>query len=173
MSSVFWRILEETKSRLQNMAFSEQGTDMCGDINSNNIEIWKTGLGVKEGESKLPQVNTPALIITPGNIISRPAERGTNNRDDVIYTVAIQLIDSDGKERQQNLQSYLKWMEQIARAFHARSWPEIEIDRYGDVYASFAEQTKTMDVKAWNNHPHFVAAVVVMFFVREERGIQT
>jgi hypothetical protein len=48
----------------------------------------------------------------------------------------------------------------------------VEIATYGDVYASFAEVTDTLDPKVWTRHQKFVAAVAIAFFVREQRGIE-
>jgi hypothetical protein len=164
--------MEEVRKRLQGMSFLAQGEDRCGPINPRNIVIWKTGLGVKDGEEDLPHVSTPGLIITPPNTIRAPAEAGTNARDDVMYPVLIQFIDTDSQERSANMESYLKWLQQIRRACHARSWGEVEIALYGDVWQSFAEITNTMDTKAWKRHPKWVAGVAVVFTVREPRGIE-
>jgi hypothetical protein len=170
--STLQRILEVLQERLRSMTFSPQPGDPCQPIHSRNIVVWKQKFAATEGEESLPHVETPGLVITPPKTIRAPADLGTNARDDVIYPVAVQLVDSDGQERVLGLPSYLKWLEQIRRACHARSWPEVEIATYGDVYASFAEVTDTLDPKVWTRHQKFVAAVAIAFFVREQRGIE-
>lgn len=172
MSSTCLRLLEEVQKRLQGMSFAPQGSDRVQSISPRNIVIWKTGLAVREGEEELQHVATPGLVITPPKTISAPSSAGTNLRDDVMYPIMIQLIDTDGQERFTGMPSYLKWLQQIRRACHARSWPEVEIALYGDVFQSYAEITNTMDVKAWKRHPKFVAGVAVVFTVREPRGIE-
>lgn len=149
-----------------------QGSDPCGRIEPDAIVVMKPGMAVKDGEEEFPHVRTPGLVITPPKTIRAPADAGTNVRDDVMYPVLIQLVDTDGQERILNFQSYAKWLEQIRRACHARSWPEVEINRYGDVFQSYAEVTSTVDLKAWKKHKKFVAGVAVVFTVREPRGIE-
>lgn len=172
MASTLIRIMEELQRRLRGMSFVPESGDAVKSINPRDIVVWKPGLAIKEGEEELSHIQTPGLVITPPRSIRAPANAGTNARDDVMYAVLIQLIDSDGQERYRGLPSYTTWLQQIRRACHARSWPEVEIAKYGDVYASFAEVTDTMDVKAWKRHPRFVAGVAVVFTVRETRGIQ-
>lgn len=171
MSSTCWRIMEEVQKRLQGMSFVPQASDRCQAINPRSIVIWKAGFGSGDGEATLPEVATPGLVITPPKTIRAPADAGENESDDVMYPVLIQLIDTDG-ERLGNVQSYMKWLQQIRRACHARSWPEVEIARFGDVRASFAEITDTVDVKAWKKHQKWIAGVAVVFTVREPRGIE-
>lgn len=173
MSSTCWRIMEEIQKRLQGMSFQPQGTDRCQQINPRNIVISKSGFASKDGEEDLPHVQTPGLVITPPRTVRAPADAGTNLRDDVLYPVMIQFVDTDSQERTAGLQSYMKWLQQIRHACHARSWPEVEIAIYGDVYQSYAEITDTMDTKTWKRHPKFIAGVAVVFTVREQRGIET
>jgi len=170
MPSTLQRIMEEVRNKLQEMQFTPEPGDGCAGISRDSIVIWKTGIGMKDGEESLPQVNLPGLVITPPKSVRAPSMMGTNKRDDVIYPVLIQLVDNDGTERYNNLPSYLRWLEQIRRTMHARSWPEVELKAYGDVYASFAETTDTVDLKTWKRFPGlFVAGVAVLFTVRETR----
>jgi hypothetical protein len=173
MSSTLMRLMEVMQERYRGMSFSQQPGDYCGSIQPQNIVIWKSALAMKEGEATLPHVETPGLVITPPKTIRAPAEAGTNHQDDVFYAVMVQLIDTDGQERFEGLSSYTKWLQQIRRSSHARSWPEVEIARYGDVRQSFAEVTNTMDEKSWARHPKFLAGVAVVLTVREPRGIET
>lgn len=173
MPSTLQRILEEVEARLKSMEFLPEPGDGCAPIQHSNIHVWQQCWAMKEGEETKPQCNTPGLVITPPKMVTASADLGTNVRDDVMYPVLIQLIDNDGQERYRNMPSYLRWLEKIRRAMHARSWPEIEIDIYGDVYQSFAVTTTTVDTKAWKQYPgQFVAGVAVIFTVREARGIQ-
>lgn len=173
MSSTCWRLLEEVQKRLQAMSFEPQGGDRCPPINPRNIVVYKPGLASKDGEDDLSHIATPGLIVTPPRTITSPADAGTNARDDVMYPLLVQLVDTDGQERIGNFQSYAKWLQQIRHACHARSWPEIEINKYGDVRASFAEVVNVVDTKAWKRMPKFVAGVAIVFTVREQRGIET
>lgn len=172
MASTLWRIGEVLTERLKGMSFMPQGTDRLRAIQPDSIVFWKQGFANKDGETSLPQVNTPGLVITPPAKIRAPADAGTNARDDVLYPFLVQLVDTDGQTRIENLHSYSKWLQQIRRACHARSWPEVEIAVYGDVYQSYAEVTDVVDEKAWKRHQKFVSGVAVVFTVREQRGIE-
>ena len=154
------------------MSFEPQGGESCPAINPQNIVIYKTNMAVKDGEEELSHIQTPGLVVTPSRKVSAPAMAGTNARDDVDYPVMIQLVASDGQDRTRGLQTYTKWLQQIRRAFHARSWPEIDVAVYGDVRQSFAVITDVLDTRSWKKMPRFVAGVAVVFTVREVRGIE-
>lgn len=173
MASTLWRIGEVLTERLKSLSFMPQADDRVPQIQPQNITFWKQGFANKDGELSLPQINTPGLVVTPPAKIRAPADAGTNARDDVLYPFLVQLVDTDGQNRVEGLHTYSKWAQQIRRACHARSWPEVEIDRYGDVYQSYAEVTDLVDEKAWKRHQKFITGVAVVFTVREVRGIET
>lgn len=161
--------MEELQAVLRSLVFASEVGDYCALIPPENIVIWKPLLAMRDAEENLSHVSLPGLVITPPMRISAPAMAGTNDRDDVFYPILVQLVASDGQDRVAGLSTYLRWLEQIRRATHARSW-DIELS-YGDAYASYAETTTVVEGRLWRQAQRFVAGVAVIFRVREPRGI--
>lgn len=166
--SACWEFVSYIHRRLKAMSFPAEGSDPCGPIKADAIVIYKT-LMAKKGEQSLPHVMTPGLVVTPPKTISAPVEAGTNNRDDIFYPILVQLVDTDGNERVQNLQSYLAWLERIRKAFHCHSLTDIPVEV--GCANSYASITDTVDEKLWNQHGKFVGGVVVTVRSRETRGL--
>lgn len=166
--SAAWEFMLYIQRRLKAIPFNAEGADPCGPIKSDAIVIQKQ-LG-KAGEERLPHLLTPGLVVTPPKTISSPAEAGTNARDDIYYPFLVQLVDTDGSERLQNLQSYLAWLERIRKAFHCHSIIEIPVEV--GCANSYAATTDVVDEKRWVKEGKFVAGVVVLVVSRESRGIE-
>lgn len=168
--SACWDYMEYIQKRLRNMEFTPEGKDPCGGIRGDAIVIRKPQFAAKLDEGSLPHIVTPGLVITPPKTISAPAELGTNNRDDIWYPILVQLVDTDGNEREQNLRTYLKWTEKIRKAFHCHSITDVPVEvGCGNSYAT---STDTVDEKLWVREQKFVSGVVVAVRSRETRGIE-
>lgn len=168
--SALWDFMQYIQSRLKAMQFLPEGNDPCGPIKADAIVIRKSMFAAKPPEASLPHIQTPGLVITPPKTISSPAEEGTNLRDDIFYPILIQLVDTDGQERQQNLASYLAWIERIRKAFHCHSLESIPADV--GCANSYAVSTDVVDEKLWQREAKFVSGVVVLVRSRETRGIE-
>ena len=171
--STCYSILEVVRQRLQQVAFEPVGKDSIPRIKPENIQIWKDELSPDASEKNLTHILTPGIVITPPKQITRSPMAGTNGLDDVVYPVLAQLIAGDGGDRVANLQTYLRWEEQIADAFHAQSVPEVD-KRIADVFACFATTTAVVDLKYWIKHSKFVSGVALVFSARRNaRGVNT
>jgi len=171
--SVQWQILESIKNTLQGMSFSPQGRDACGVIRPENIVIRKVGMSARSDEKvSLPQIATPGIVITPPRRIPLPNDVGEVQMDWVLYPVGIEIVDNDATDRDANLRTYMKWEQQIVRAFNCHSYTDIDVS--SSCAYSFAEVASTLDEKLWLRSPgKVVASIVVTVHSRETRGIET
>jgi len=165
--------MESIKNTLQEMSFSPQGKDTCGAVKPENIVIRKVGMSTRSDEkATLPQISTPGIVITPPRRVSLPNNMGEVQMDWVIYPVAIEIVDNDATDRDSNLRTYMKWEQQIVRAFNCHSYTDIDVS--STCAYSFAEVPSTLDEKLWLRSPgKVVASIVVTVFSRETRGIET
>lgn len=166
--SACWDYMKYIQRRLREMNFPAEGTDPCGSIKSDAIVIQKQLS--KGGEEKLPHLLTPGLVITPPKTITSPPEAGTNARDDIFYPILIQIVDTDGTERLQNLETYLAWIERIRKAFHCHSITDVPPEM--GCANSYVASADTVDEKRWAKEGKYVAGVVVLVRSREPRGIE-
>ena len=168
--AVFWQILEAVQTLLRSLTFSAQGSDSVATIEDSAIVIRKLKHGDPDKDERKRDERTPGWIISPGSRISRPPEAGTNIRDDVYYPVLAQLIDKDNFKRENNLQSYLKWLEQAAKVIHSQPMSDVQ-SAEGIVDIAHAVVTDTVDESMWVKHKQFVGGVEIVAVSREPRGV--
>lgn len=158
-NSVYWEVLKDVKRRLQSdLRFAVEDNDSTLPIKDENITIRKS-LDVDKG------IDTPALIITPGDM-RVDVTAGTNVRDDYAFPVLVQIVDKDANDQYDNLSTYLKWREQIFRAFHQQ-----RLDGCDDVYIGLAREVSWVDPQLWSVHQWFVGGVLLVFIARITRGV--
>lgn len=169
MSACF-AYMESIQRTLKGMSFVPEHKDPCGAIKGDAIVIRKPLMASKHNEAAVPQILTPGLVITPPRTISCPEDIGTNLRDDLWYPILVQLVDTDSWERDQNLRTYLTWVEKIRKAFNCHSFTDIPVEiGCGNGYAA---TTDVVDEKLWVKEAKFVSGVAVLIRSRETRGIE-
>lgn len=167
--AVLWQILEAVQTRLQGMTFAAQGTDTLPTIHDDAIVIRKYTRG-RDNEGSFQNDRKPGIVLClPGRAVRDP-QAGTNLRDDVQYAILAQIISADHDDRLRNLRTYLKWQEQIAKAFHNQRVSDDDFDG-GCVSIGMAVSVDNVDETQWVQHANFVAGVELHFISREPRGI--
>ena len=171
-TSVCWQVMQSMQRTLQSMSFTPQGRDQCSSIKSQNIVIRKVSAGAKADETKnLANVEKPGIVIVQPKATRRPTNMGDNQLSWVIYPILVQIIDNDSADRVANQETYLKWQQQVARAFDCHDYTDI--DASVSCAYSFVQETDTVDEKLWARSPGvMVAAVVVLVYSKETRGIE-
>lgn len=170
--AVYYQLLDSTLFTLKSdLRFSAQGSDPCGAINPDAIVLRKLSTRERLFESGQKNEQTPGILVSLARRVIRPPTWGTNIRDDVVYPVLCQIIDRDSHGRGTlNLRSYLKWQEQIAKAFNNKGRPDVMNDE-GKVDICHVRQTESINERLWIKHQLFVGAVELYFLSREPRGI--
>jgi len=166
--AVLWTILETVRDVLRNnLVFQAMGDDDVETIDPKNITIEKVAIRQRESDRVFAYHETPGIVLsTPSSIITNPNE-GENARDDVRYPVLFQVIDKDNQERIRGLRTYLKWIEQITKAFRNQPLP-------CDPLSVWNAEVRTADIVnegLWVNNGLFVAAITITFVSRETRGL--
>lgn len=156
--SILKQIVDAVQARLQGMTFSALGSDFVKTIDSDDIVIAK----VAQKQNR----NTPGLVISLPGRVMMPKEAGTNIRDDIEYVVMVQIVDKDNDTETLNIRSYLKWQEQIAKAFRNQRVPGVSC-----AYIGAVNMLDNVDEKVWTKEKWFIASVELHFWARETRGI--
>ena len=107
----------------------------------------------------------PAIVISPQRA-AMPAADGTNGLDDVHYDILVGIFDVDNQEPtlEANLDRYLLWRQQIARAFRNQRLPSVP-----EVINSEVEPTDGLPFEAWQRQL-MACALKLRFTCREPRG---
>jgi hypothetical protein len=171
-TAVFWQILQAVQSGIQDdLDLIAQGSDSTSTIASEAIVIRKL---IKQIGNELYESDElrPGILITPANKVIRDPNEGTNQSDDARYYVLCQIIDGDDMRDEDNLQSYLKWQEQIAKYFNAQPLLDVQGEE-GCVGIGHATEVDVVDPTLFVRHRDFVGGVLIEFISREDRGITT
>lgn len=159
-NAILWDILTAVQTRLRDdLTFAAMAGDTTQAIHDDAIVIQKT--------LKLDSPpRTPGIIITPPLRMGIDPSMGTNARDDYVYPVLCQIVDIDNGDRSSNLHSYLKWREQIARAFQQQS-----LSGVSSVYIGHVVEVDYVDERLWRRSRNFVGGVELRFYARLSRGV--
>lgn len=171
--AVAWDILNAVQDELQTMQaagnFAPMGGERVKEIQSNSIVIRKLIRGRRQDERKQLGVSKPAILIGYSGSVT-PADEGENCTDDTTYTIVIQIIDDDNKTRNAYLRTYLKWAQNVRRAFHNKALAAVMTDE-GRVNIAAAEEVDNLDERVWIRDGDMVAAVEAKFLSRGTRAI--
>lgn len=170
--AVWWRILQEVKRGLsQDLRYEAASGGDPMTIGADAIVIRKYP-PPPDNERCRNLETMPGLIISPGRRVVRDPSRGTNEDDEPQYTLFCQLIAADADRLDQNLPTYLKWLEQAARYLnHHFARLHITGGDFGCVFDGFASVTLQGDPKEWVLHQNFVGGVEVTVIAWESRGV--
>lgn len=108
----------------------------------------------------------PAIQITPTGREAIDAAEGTNRRDDVGYPVLVTIFAADNQDQTANLNQYLTWRQQIARAFRNQRLPGVS-----EIVTATVEPDPVVDSAAWFERNLFVSSLLIRFLSREPRGM--
>lgn len=164
--AILWGIMEGLQSRIQSLTFAAVGTDNQPTIKNRNIDILKNFSAVKSQQFK----DYPGILISPANKEVRDPYAGNNLKDDVNYSVLVQIVDKD-RERSPNvrgLRTYLKWREQICRSIQNQDLPGIDCT---EVWVAYAEPGDVIDKEILELHQFYVSGIICRFKSRESRGL--
>lgn len=161
VDAIMWQCLNAIQARLQGMTFSAEASDSATTIQSGSIMV---------GKLTWPKyVEKPGILITPYGAETMHREAGTNIRDDVDYSILVQIMDRDGHDMDENLQTFLKWREQIAKAFRNQNLVGVSA---ADVYLVYVTPAAILDKKTWESEARlFISSLVIHCLARETRGL--
>ena len=130
-------------------------------IDSANIIVRKldSDRGVDDGTYSLPMI----VVSTIGLEQNQPA---TNERDDVGYPVMVTILAADNQDLSTNHDKYLRWREQIARAFRNQNLSAVP-----EIYTARIEPGPIVSPTAFWDRNTFHSALVVRCMSREVRGV--
>lgn len=169
--AVLWQILESVRDGLRNdLSFLVQGSDNTRPIKDASIIIHKSSPRDRDTRKNNRRHTVPGIVITPpSNTVRNPYE-GTNERDDVRYTILIQIIDGDSGSSIDNLRTYLKWQEQIGKYLNSQGLTDV-MSSDGWVTLGWVKTVDNIDEKDWVTDDRFVSGILVEFISREPRGV--
>lgn len=169
--AVCWQVMNEIVDGLRTIAFEPVGGDLAGRISPDNIEIRKRAAPRSREENRS---NVPVPRIEVSFVKARRDPRaGTNVRDDVMYVIAVEIIDRDQHERVDGERTYLKWMELVSRFVHNQVTNNVQTYDEGQVCISTTPDTESENGAFWEPHRLNKATVFAHYKVREPRGYDT
>ena len=96
-------------------------------------------------------------VFTPGG--------GSNSHDEIVYPVGVFILAADQHNVTSARATYLKWREQIARAFHHQA-----LSAVAESKVCFVEGAEIVPLAAWMNGL-LASSLVVKCVVRQTRGL--
>lgn len=156
-----WKLGVRIVTELRGMAFDGRG-EQCRSISPAGIVLRKNDPShpnevFAENEIK------PGILVILGTAYASPWEEGNTSDEDIYYSILLQIIDSDPKDRRRKLRTHLKWMNQIARRLNQASL----VDDIDEICLGHVHQVETIDAKRWARHEHFVCGVYSRWLSRE------
>lgn len=168
MSSYRWQVLQEIlRSLKQDVSFVPEPGDKCSRILPDSIVFRKVSV-------KLTSQNQGYTFepVFPGIIVSTPFSepfdptKGEVAHDEYVYHFLIQIIDSDNREPEADIQSYWKWQEQVRRLFQFNCMSNVDAAHV----LSKAVNVDVVDETKWLKDENFVCGVHVAVQVWYTRG---
>lgn len=154
-TSVHYRCMTAAQSRIQGL--------LLDGISNSDIIVRKMGTDRNIGVEFITRY--PAIILSSNGIEDQPPNAGTNIRDDVGYPVICSVIAKDQVELEKNHEKYLKWREQINRAFRGQRLPGVS-----EIYIGRVQPAQIADIPSWLAGK-FHTSLILRFYSREVRGI--
>jgi hypothetical protein len=170
--AIHYQILQAIQARIRSLTLAPIDTDTLDTIQSEAIVIGKTRPIRKDRagtEWSFENQATPGVVICPYGREDADRDAGTNIRDDIVYRTLVAIIDED-YDWEENLRTYLKWREQIARSL--RNVRLSGITGTGcEVYLTHAQgPLDVIDESEWVNQ-RFVSGYIINTESRESRGL--
>lgn len=155
VEAVMERILLAVQARVRSLALD--GVDL------NSILVrkvaWDRDLGAGATFS------WPTIQISPLEQETMSPKAGTNLMDDVGYPVQVAMLSLDQQDQAAFRARYLKWREQIARAFRQQRLPGVP-----EVYSCAVEPNSIVDDAIWLRQQIWAGLLLLRFITREPRG---
>ena len=159
--SIWLKILEGVQARVDSVVYSsERGDNMAYPSPDSTI--------IQEDFDSDYGYAFPSLLIIPGFEHKIDPLDGTNERDDYVYPVMVQIIDRKSMDYAVGAPSHLKWREQIARAINQQKLAGVP-----EVYIGLATSVSRVNRDLWEQHRYFVGGVEMYFKTRLTRGLTT
>ncbi len=155
IDAVHWRCITDIQAKMVLLGLSS--------IVSGSIILRK--LPIEEGIGEEGGVPLPCVILSPTKEQIKHSS-GTNKQDDIGYGVQVVVLSSTGEEREIALENgtYMKWREDISRAFRHQKLPNV-----AESWDCYVEPLDSIIPHAW--FKGLVAtAFVLRIFCRETRG---
>jgi hypothetical protein len=154
VGSVHYRALLAAQARIQSLSLEG--------ISSAHIIVRKLATDKDIGSGLA--VEYPAIVLAQLGIENQPPGGGTNLRDDVEYPVLIAILAADNRDLVANQGRYLKWREQINRAFRNQRLTGVP-----EVYTVRVQPGPIVSPSSfWQNIYH--SSIVLRCVSRESRG---
>lgn len=169
--AVVWQIMDDLIDSLRTVSFEAVGSDPVRPVIGDNIRMRKK-VSPRSRDQNYSNVPVPAIEVSFVKA-RRDPRAGTNVRDDVMYVIAIEVIDRDQHEDLSGERTYLKWMEMISRLVHNQLTNNVQTYNEGQVCIGTTPQTEATTEGLWEAHRLAKATVFAHFKVREPRGYDT
>lgn len=169
--AVVWQIMQDVVDGLRVIAFEPVGTDPVRRVERDSIQIRRT-VAPRNRDDNYSNMALPGIEVSFVKA-RRDPRAGTNVRDDVMYVIAIEVIDRNQHDRLSGERTYLKWMEMISRYVHNQITSNVQTYDEGQVCIGTTPQTDTTTEGLWESNRLAKSTVFAHFKVREPRGYDT
>lgn len=168
MANILYSCCTTIQTALQNSITLTSAETEVRAIEDAAIVIRK--LGLRERDYEIGHLNeaTPGILIVPGPAKS-PPEAGTDQTDDVQYTIDVIIINKDNWLREDGLSTYTQWQQNIRQYFNGRfaGWPS---ESEGIVWLCWAVTSESVNDWRWVNQGEATMGVRLILFSREPGG---
>ena len=155
-TSVHYRCLTSIQARIQLL-------ELTG-VDSDSVVIRK--LNSTRGTDDGSGLAFPLVVISPLGAETISQNMGTNKRDDVGYPTLVSFLSADNQDLVTNQERYLKWREDVSRAFREQRLPNV-----GEVYKSVVQPGPIASPQAFWDAGLYHGSIVIRSLSRETRGI--
>jgi len=107
----------------------------------------------------------PSIQVVPGAPETMDPNAGTNQRDDVVYSILVALYDAPNQDQNAGRSRRLRWREQIARAFRNQRLTGVD-----EVYRCIVTPQQVFDQGRFIGSNIYMAGLMLRFTSREARG---
>jgi hypothetical protein len=151
--SVAGRILQEIRAAIQGLALPA--------MPAANVVIQEVAA---TRARDLPAVQFPCILIAPHGPERVEPNRGTNQRDDVVYPVLVAAVAPGNRPQSAGFERHLRWRELLRARFHNQ--------RLGSnlCHRVVVEPLARVEPGAWFDRNVVVSALVLHCHCREPRG---
>lgn len=168
MANILYSCCTTVQTALQNSITLTSSDSEVRAIEDAAIVIRKMALRERDYEIGHLAEATPGILIVPGPTRS-PPEAGTDQDDDIYYTIDVIIINKDNWLREDGLATYLQWQQNIRQYFNGRhaGWPS---EAEGKVWLCWASTSESVNDWRWVNNAEATLGVRLTIISREPGG---